>query len=674
MAEEIIFKTSVDTGTTAKDLQAIDKELNNIDKTTKSTSNDLNKTFDDLNKRVESGAMSMRESTQAIKQYQTIALQAGRESPIGKEALQRAGDLKDKLGDLKTEINNLGTDGANMKAALQLGSTITAGYGALTGVQALLGKESENLTKTLVKLQAVQAILAALEEVRNALEKESFLMQKAKVIQTNILSAATAAYTTVVGASTGAMKAARIAMLAIPIVALVAGVTALVATFAMLSKEVKVNLTGAMKAVTASMSEYLVKLNLINEAQNKVTDRALKNLDQEAKRRIAMGEDSLKVQREINLEKIKELEIALKQDEMAVKALKTQKERLVETQKETSEKIKQAIIDEEKAQKDMIWTVDIERSRNRIIALKQQEKVVDQELQKSIYNTSKEITKRKDEVQSEKDAIEDLKTSNIELGNEIRNQNKKTADAKKAEEDKAKEDAKKSEQELIDAGYAFSQKAKERRDQEQANIQQGYIDQANAHKGLIDKQIENSEHLQKTEAQIDAEILANKEKVRALNYQATTDSLTTLSNLAQLFAGKDKESQKRAFNIQKAVSVAQATIDTYKGATAALASGSAINPVYGFASAAAVVTAGLLNVKKILSQKFEGGGDTSSTSVQPPSTTVNEPQPQLANADTTLTSSIGNGKGNYGKVYVVDSEITAKQNATANTLSIATVG
>ena len=212
MAEEIIFKTSVDTGTTAKDLQAIDKELNNIDKSAKSTGTDINKTFDDLNKRVESGTLSMRESTQAIKQYQTIALQAGRESPIGKEALQRAGDLKDKLGDLKTEINNLGTDGARMKAALQLGSTVTAGYGALTGVQALLGQENENLTKSMVKLQAVQAVLASLEEIRSALEKESFLMQKAKVAQTWLLTTATAAYSTVVGTSTGAMKVFKLAL------------------------------------------------------------------------------------------------------------------------------------------------------------------------------------------------------------------------------------------------------------------------------------------------------------------------------------------------------------------------------------------------------------------------------------------------------------------------------
>jgi len=142
-----------------------------------------------------------------------------------------AGELKDKLGDLKTEINNLGTDGARMKAALQLGSTITAGYGALTGVQALLGQENENLTKSLVKLQAVQAVLASLEEIRGALEKESFLMQKAKTLQTWLLTTATGAYATVVGTSTGAMKLFKIALASTGIGLFIVALGSVVANF-----------------------------------------------------------------------------------------------------------------------------------------------------------------------------------------------------------------------------------------------------------------------------------------------------------------------------------------------------------------------------------------------------------------------------------------------------------
>ena len=717
MAEEIIFKTSVDTGTTAKDLQAIDKELGNIDKTTKSTSNDLNKTFDDLNKRVESGTMSMRESTQAIKQYQTIALQAGRESPIGKEALQRAGDLKDKLGDLKTEINNLGTDGANMKAALQLGSTITAGYGALTGVQALLGKESENLTKTLVKLQAVQAILAALEEVRGALEKESFLMQKAKIIQTNVLSAATAAYTTVVGTSTGAMKAMRIAMLGIPVVALVAGIAAISGALYNYSKNSKIaeeaekKRLATLKAQDEAQKRYSDNLakeiidvkilaeqikmsepnskkrvELINEMNSKygthltnIKDETLftKQLNEQVKNYIKLAEARIRATlAEENATKFisRENELLAKSNRLKkeagdIDAFATKNAQGLYELNKANEQISIARLSS-KEQDIALAKRDEQRkkveSMNESIRLKQQAddaaRYAENYLQSSAKyamateTTTTAIDNNTNATKTNTNAKDDSLNKIQELRNQDFELYKRELEEGHAMQEA--EDAWKLEQELSAEEAQRLKDEKTRADEEEMSAWRI---------GIWEKTAAEEERIEKEKAD-------NKKKIRDLNIQATTDSLTTLSNLAQLFAGKDKESQKRAFNIQKAVSVAQATIDTYKGATAALASGSAINPVYGFASAAAVVTAGLLNVRKILSQKFEGGGDTSSTSVQPPSTQVNEPNPQLANADTTITSTIGQGKANLGKVYVVDSEITAKQNATANTLSIATVG
>lgn len=695
MAEEIIFKTSVDTGTTAKDLQAIDKELGNIDKTTKSTSNDLNKTFDDLNKRVESGAMSMRESTQAIKQYQTIALQAGRESPIGKEALQRAGDLKDKLGDLKTEINNLGTDGANMKAALQLGSTITAGYGALTGVQALLGKESENLTKTLVKLQAVQAILAALEEVRGALEKESFLMQKAKTLQTTLLTSATAAYATVVGTSTGALKMFRIALAATGIGALIVGIGVLIANFDKL-KEAMSNTSERQKALNATLGDYK------KGAQDAIaeTNNVKVAFDLARTGVISKGE-ALKTYNDTlgatfgNAKDLNEAEKLFNEKTGAyVKAasLRAQANALFALAAEESAKALTSQMEDQRTFGDEVKTGLLQATGFAFAAndvAKNQQEQRRAEAKKTAEENAKNFVKLGEDLLKE--------VGNLEKANGLKSDSNNAYQAevdaqRKANADKAKTDREKA----IEAEYAKNAEeleAYKRRLEQERGMQEAEdawkleqelsteeAQRLKDEKTRADEEelsawkIKNWEKEAAEEERIEKQKADNKKKTRDLNIQATTDSLTTLSNLAQLFAGKDKESQRRAFNIQKAVSVAQATIDTYKGATAALASGSAINPVYGFASAAAVVTAGLLNVKKILSQKFEGGGDTSNTSVQPPSTTVNEPQPQLANADTTLTSSIGNGKGNYGKVYVVDSEITAKQNATANTLSIATVG
>ena len=90
-------------------------------------------------------------------------------------------------------------------------------------------------------------------------------------------------------------------------------------------------------------------------------------------------------------------------------------------------------------------------------------------------------------------------------------------------------------------------------------------------------------------------------------------TLQGIGGLVNAFAGENEEQQKRAFNISKAISIAQATIDTYKGATAAFASTAAsplgiANPAAPFIAAAAAVAAGLANVATIARQQYGGGG------------------------------------------------------------------
>jgi hypothetical protein len=101
------------------------------------------------------------------------------------------------------------------------------------------------------------------------------------------------------------------------------------------------------------------------------------------------------------------------------------------------------------------------------------------------------------------------------------------------------------------------------------------------------------------------EILANQQRLNDLRFKAAKDTLQVISNVTELFAGKSKAQQKKAFQIQKAVNIAGATMDTYKAASSALKDSPA---PFNFIAMAAVITAGLLNVKKIASQKFEGGG------------------------------------------------------------------
>lgn len=248
MAEEIIFRVGVDTGNAEKGIDAIDKELKDLKKTTDSAGSSIEKRFADIQKRVASGELTQRQLTKAVKEYQTIAIQAGETSPIGQQAIAEAGELSDRIGDLAARVRVAGEDGKNMQAALQLGSTITAGYGALQGVTALVGQESEQLTQTLVKLQAVQTTLASIEQIRAALEAESALRIQATTFAQKL-------YTVAVGESTGALKIFRLALIATGIGAIIAGIILLVQNWDALTGAIN-DSSIATEALSETMEDY----------------------------------------------------------------------------------------------------------------------------------------------------------------------------------------------------------------------------------------------------------------------------------------------------------------------------------------------------------------------------------------------------------------------------------
>lgn len=308
---EIILRLKADTSGLEKGLEGVEESLSGIDKQLeeigKSGKTDvLQKKLDELNKKVESGELSMRDLTRAVKEYQTIAVQAGKDSPVGQAAIIRAAELKDSLGDLQTQVNNLGHDGKNMQAALQLGSTVIGGYSAFQGVTALLGQENEDLAKTFVKLQAAQSALAGIEQIRMSLEKESFLMLKAKAIQTNVLSAAQAAYAAIVGTTTGALKLFRLALIGTGIGAIIVGLGLLIANFDSVVKWVKQtiiyfsDLKNVMLLLLGPIGWVIMAMNALKETEEDAAakrakqskenadahSKRLKQIDEEKKKRI----------------------------------------------------------------------------------------------------------------------------------------------------------------------------------------------------------------------------------------------------------------------------------------------------------------------------------------------------------------------------------------------------
>jgi len=109
----------------------------------------------------------------------------------------------------------------------------------------------------------------------------------------------------------------------------------------------------------------------------------------------------------------------------------------------------------------------------------------------------------------------------------------------------------------------------------------------------------------------------------------------------------------------KALAVAQATIDTYAGANKAFAQG---GPA-GFITGAAIIASGLANVRKILNTDVPGGTNP------PPPTDTGTPAPQVLSGAFTL----GGGEAQPVQAYVVTDDMTNNQNKLANIRRRATI-
>lgn len=207
----------------------------------------------------------------------------------------------------------------------------------------------------------------------------------------------------------------------------------------------------------------------------------------------------------------------------------------------------------------------------------------------------------------------------------------------------------------------------------------------------VDAQIELENFISESnirKAELDRELLDIKQenaKVELATEQQKIDgvknTLSTIANLASLFAGQSEKEQKKAFEIQKAANIAQALIDTYASANAsynAMAGIPYAGPVLGALAAAAAVTAGLLNVKSISQQKFQGGstgggggGSTfSGTGVGSQAPDFNVVGQSGINQ---VATALGENNSTPVKAYVVSGDVTTAQALDNNIIDTATL-
>lgn len=160
-------------------------------------------------------------------------------------------------------------------------------------------------------------------------------------------------------------------------------------------------------------------------------------------------------------------------------------------------------------------------------------------------------------------------------------------------------------------------------------------------------------------------------------YQMTYDTINSLMGLTDLFNAKNEKDARRQFKINKALNLAQASIQTYQAITGALTAGG--NPIK-LATGAQFIEAGIAaaiggaNIAKIAATQFGGFGDAEDT-VKTKTTNISAPtaQPSQVNFNTVQASGVSQlANLQPVKAYVVSGDVTTQQALDRNRIQNAT--
>ena len=342
--KEAVFTLRVNTGSSVQDVQSFDAAVQNLNNDIQEVQQTASKTpgidafeakLQELNAKVEAGGLSMREMTQVMKEYQTIAAQTGVQSPIGAQALQNAASLKDEIGDIKAATTALSSDFVGLDTAVAGIETGTAVFQGFQSAIALTGVENEALMQTMVKLQAAQGLVNAVSTIANKLNKEAILgiqvraaaektmnfirtgslaTTKAQTTATQALAGAEGVAATGTTFLAGAMKALRAAFIASGIGAVVVGLMAAAEALGIFGDDSEEFEKEQAAAFEAEMSRNKSRIEALNTRASKEQNAYQRTIDlMKAEGKDVTDIEKLKINASINFqkEKIKELRLQI---------------------------------------------------------------------------------------------------------------------------------------------------------------------------------------------------------------------------------------------------------------------------------------------------------------------------------------------------------------------------
>lgn len=601
---------------------------------------------------------------EAIQEVQTLADTYGATSREAAEAAKRAAELKDRIEESKSLTDAFNPDAKFNALSGSIGGVLN-GFQAYEGALGLIGSESEALQETLLKVQSAMALS---QGIQGALEAKDAFVNLTSVVKNSL---------------SGMTKASKLfAVTGIGL--LITGITLLITNFDKVVAFIK-PVIDAVKAIgdAIGLTDFAGEEAAAKEKKRKEREAADIKRQIELKQR-AFEEEQKAIQRTINLYNAQGKDV----------------EKLTRLKLENAAKVKKALLEE---QKQLVSNTEYYAKNG-------------SDLQRTIAQTSQDILAQS--IQDAKDAQNELDVYNaeqekkrIDNAKEVAQANRDLARQIKDEQIKQIEDQQ--ERELASLAESLKRQKQDVENTKASQKQKGIlineltetyeIQKLAIIQKYADAEAEKRRKISEERTQIQAKTLADinkkeeksqnylfdlqaqafakqleldkkeKERIKQLNeyrVQAVKDGLQTISNLAELFAGKSEKQQKRAFQVQKAVNIANAVIDTYKAANTALASSP---PPFNYIAMAAAITAGLVNVKKIASQQFQSSSSSSGGGGTPSAPEVAQAAPQFNTIGSSGINQLAQLQQQPVQAYVVSGEVTSAQALDRNRIQNATL-
>jgi hypothetical protein len=553
------------------------------------------------------------EIRQATIEAQEAVRTFGEFSPEAVEAEKKLAKLRDRMEDFNDRVSAVNPDKFAQVQTIVQG--VARGFQAAQGAMALFGSESEDLQKTMVKLQGAMALADGLEGLGK-------IQQQFTAIAKNIKGGVIQAFQSLGRMSTLAFGVIGIAL------------TLIIANFDKLKSAVMGLLPGL--STFATFIGGLVQKFTDFVGITSASERALEKYNK------ATEKNNEQLDREIALLKARGDEVG---------AFTKQREKL-------DNELAQARRNYGK-NKEKEWGKIILDSKNALAILAEDEKKYNADRAKEASDRAKE---RRDAVRTLNQELRMLQAD--EANKEILGLQQWYANSRKQYAD--------NQEALLVLQDIYNYKRQELREKELKDIQKGIAKQVDEVKfgeqtkvklaeQTYQKQYTNAEKFKLFVAVNNAELL-----------QLAQDFFDVSAELAESFARKDEESQKRAFNFSKAMKIASTIMATIEGVQNAFktAQDSPITlavPAYPFIQAGLAGAFGAAQIAKLKATKFNSQQATQQS---------RGGVPQMSAPQT--TSSLLQQGGNeqltqQQRVYVLEGDITRTQQRVSNNKKVSIV-